>query len=171
MSTTSTLAAFDDARDRFLAAFEQVPDSALGFLKSGDDYAVGGLLVHITGALARYARVLEAVVGNRFAQIRVSEPSGEVERVGEEARRGLDAASRPAALEALKREHDRVAAQMRALPDSDFSRQAPVYYGDAADTFPTSAGDIAGWLTDHYEEHIPHVSELLAAHRAGSSTG
>ena len=39
----TALAAFDSARDAFLAAFAQAPDEALGYVPQGDEYALGVL--------------------------------------------------------------------------------------------------------------------------------
>jgi hypothetical protein len=47
-------------------------------------------------------------------------------------------------------------------------RSAPVCYGDAGEALPTTAADIAGWVADHYREHIPHVHELLRAWQASA---
>ena len=37
----AVVAAFDAARDRFLAAFAEVPDEALTYLPEGDEFAIG----------------------------------------------------------------------------------------------------------------------------------
>jgi hypothetical protein len=43
-----------------------------------------------------------------------------------------------------------------------------VFYGDATEAHPTSAAMVAGWLTDHYAEHVSHVEDLLAAYEAAA---
>lgn len=169
MDKNDRLASLDQARDRFLAAFEQVPDPALGYLKPGDDYAIGGLLPHVTWVLTRYGRVLDAMVAGGFAELRAKDPPGEMEQVAEQARRGLEPASRSATLAALRRGHAHVAERLRALGDDDFQRTAPVFFDDAGESYLTSAADIAGWLEGHYDEHTPHVELLLAAYREASA--
>jgi hypothetical protein len=48
----------------------------------------------------------------------------------------------------------------------DFERKAPVRYEAGAEPYPTSAADVAGWLTGHYQEHVPHIQQLLEDWRA-----
>jgi len=163
MSREAALAAYDEARDRFLVAFEEVPDPALGFLKAGDDYSIGGLLAHVTWGLTHYSGVLEAVVSGGFGEVRDPTDPAEQERVAAAGRASLAPAERGGALAALTAAHARLASQVRSLADGDFERTAPVLYGDTTEPYATSAATVMGWMTDHYDEHVPHVSELLAA--------
>jgi hypothetical protein len=166
MSRDAALAAFDDARDRFLAVFERVPDAALGFLPAGDDYAIGGVLPHLTWSIDHYCDILDTLVTGGFAGIPDPSDPAEADRVEEEARHGLDESGRPAALAALRTAHDRLAGMVRDLPESEFERSAPVVYRGSTEPYPTSAAAICGWVTDHYEGHIPHVGQLLTAYEA-----
>ena len=163
MSREAALAAFDEARDRFLVAFEEVPDTALGFLKPGDDYSIGGLLAHLTWGLRHYSGVLEAAVSGGFGEFRDPPDPADLARASAEGRESLSASDRGAALKSLGSAHARLAVQARAVPEADFERTAPVRYGDATEPFPTSAATILVWMTEHYDEHVPHVGELLAA--------
>ena len=163
MTRDAALAAFDEARDRFLAAFEQVPDAALGFLKPGDDYSIGGLLAHVTWGLRHYSSVLEGAVAGGFSELRDRTDPAEQERIDAEGRAALSAAERGPALSSLGSAHARLSDQVRGLPEVDFERTAPVLYGDATEPYPTSAKTVLDWMTDHYDEHVPHVGELLAA--------
>jgi hypothetical protein len=168
MSREAVLAAFDQARDRFLTAFERVPDPALAFLKPGDDHSIGGLLAHLAGGIGHYTNVLDAAVAGGFREMsdRVDPPDSG--RAPDASRRGVGASERGSALGRLRAAHDRFAGRVRDLPEADFERTAAVRYGDAVEPFPTSAALIAGWLTDHYDEHVPHVAELLAAYEAAA---
>jgi hypothetical protein len=163
MSREAALAAFDEARDRFLATFGEVPDAALGFLKPGDDYSIGGLLAHVTWGLAHYSGVLEAVVSAGFGEVLDRSDPAEQERVAAEGRTGLAAGERDAAVSSLGAAHGRLASQVRSLAESDFERTAPVLYGNATEPYATSAATVLTWMTEHYDEHVPHVGELLAA--------
>jgi hypothetical protein len=163
MSREAAMAAFDESRDRFLDAYERVPDAALGFLKPGDDYSIGGLLAHLTWGLRHYAGVLEAAAAGGFGEVRDPTDRAEQDRVSAEGRRTIAAAERGASLASLGAAHARLAGQVRSLPESDFERTAPVLYGDATEPYPTSAATVIGWMTEHYDEHVPHVAELLAA--------
>lgn len=165
MTRDEALTAFDHARDRFLDAFARVPDDALDFLKPGDDYAIGGLLVHVSWSMTHYGAVLADMVAAGFGEVHDEVRPADMERVGAEARRGLQAAERAGALAGLGHEHDRLAGQMRQLSEADFERQAPVFYTGASEPFPTSAAMIAGWMTDHYHEHVPHIDQLLSSRR------
>src|SRR5438128_12067641 len=57
----AALSDFDAARAEWEAVFAQVPDAALSYLKPGDDYALGGLQVHVNWDLVHYSRVLDGV--------------------------------------------------------------------------------------------------------------
>ena len=171
MSRDGALGAFDEARDRFLAAFDRVPDAALGFLKPGDDYAIGGLLAHMTWGMGHYSDVLDRVAAGGFGELRDRIDPAETDRSAEEARRGIDGAARGPALEAMRAAHDRFVRRCRDLAEADFERTSPVFYGDATEPHPTSAAVVAGWLTDHYDEHVPHVGELLTAYEAAGAAG
>jgi hypothetical protein len=43
-----------------------------------------------------------------------------------------------------------------------------VIYPGSPDPYPTSAQDILGWLTDHYDEHTVQIGQLLDQWRAQS---
>ena len=57
----AALADFDRARTEFEEAVRRAPDAALRYRASGDDYALGGLVVHVMQVLDHYARVLAAI--------------------------------------------------------------------------------------------------------------
>ena len=56
----AVLSAFDEARAEFEAALRRAPDAALRYKPDGEDYALGGLVVHVSDVLRRYARVLDS---------------------------------------------------------------------------------------------------------------
>lgn len=168
MERDAALAEFNAAREEFFGAFERVPDEALGFLKLGEDYSLGGLVPHVSWVLTHYTRVLEGIAASGFSETRTADPPEEIENVAVQTRRGLVAATRAAALEAVVQRHDSVIQLVRAFPPHEFEREAPVYFGDAPDPYPTSPAAVVGWLRDHYAEHVPHVAELLADYRASA---
>ncbi len=156
------LAGLDQARDRFRAAFDAAPDAALGFLKEGDDYSLGGLVPHIAWVFTHYGRVLDGMVASRFGECRASDPPEELAAVATATRAGMASHDeRESAIREMEAGHEAVTQQVRALPGEDFERKAQVFYGDAAEPYPTSAADVVGWLTEHYEEHVPHSAQLL----------
>jgi hypothetical protein len=57
------LANMDEAYEAIVAAFAPMPDSALAWLKPGDDYAIGGIVIHLISSLDGY-------IGTRSAAMR-----------------------------------------------------------------------------------------------------
>ncbi|MEA2575672.1 MAG: DinB superfamily [Chloroflexia bacterium] len=167
------LADFDHARDDFVDALGQVPDEAMGYKPEGDDYTIGGIIMHVVGSMRGYATLLGRIREAEFEEVRTAgDPGGGAVVEGDPTAdwvQGLPSISpeeatrnRQAAIDSLEAAHDRLAAQLRELLHEDFSRQAPVYYPGATETFPTSGADILGWVLDHYLEHIPQVQQMLA---------
>jgi hypothetical protein len=75
---------------------------------------------------------------------------------------GFAGSERANVLSEMRSAHQVIEEKVRALSPTDYTRKAPVLYGaNAADPYPTAAGDILGWLTDHYQEHIDQVAELM----------
>ena len=171
MERDAALADFDRARAEWEAAFARVPDAALDYLKPGDDYALGGLQVHVNWVLRNYLSLLDAIVDARFEEI-----SPEVDRAAEHealvgARQGLHGAERQPVLDAMSDLHAKVCAAVEALPKADWSRRAPVIYRPGEDALPTSPDDVLGWLRDHYREHVVQSADLISDWRASSTAG
>jgi hypothetical protein len=161
----AALADFVQAREEWESAFAEVPDEALGYLKPGDDYALGGLQVHVNGVLVHYRRVLESLIDRDFAPIGPLDPAGESDEVNARAKAGLTADGRKKALADMATLHSVVLEAARGLPEASWSRKAPVVYGAGQDPYPTSPEEIIGWLSDHYREHVQQCPELVAAWR------
>jgi ketosteroid isomerase-like protein len=166
LDTEAALIDFDTARDAYLAAMRSVPADALGYLKPGDDYALGGLAVHVTFVLEHYVNVLEALVAAGFAECRALDPEGLEQRALTRAKSALQADEVGAELATTERLHQQVRAILDRLAE-DRIRKAPVWYGAAEEPYPTSAADVLDWLTGHYREHVPHIEALLAEWRVG----
>src|SRR6202171_6454762 len=138
MDRESALADFELARSEWESAFAKVPDDALGYLKPGDDYARGGLQVHVNWVLTHYRRVLDGLIAGGFAQLGPQDAPGEAQAAGQKAKAGLDAAKRAKSLEEMGRLHQAVLGACTRLPESDWSRKCPVVYRAGADAHPTS---------------------------------
>jgi hypothetical protein len=163
MERDAALADFDAARAEWDAVFARVPDGALAYLKSGDDYALGGLQVHVNWVLTHYTRILEAMVAGGFKPVGPKDSPGEGDAAGKRARAGLTARERPRALYDMERLHAAVLTTTGRLKKADdWSRKAAVVYGEGQDPYPTSPEDVVGWLTDHYREHVLQCGELAA---------
>ena len=165
----SSLTAFDRARDAFEAAYKPIPDDALRFVPSGEDYTLGGLVVHVTDTIEHYGRVIGAMEGAGYSEIRVVDPQDETKRRRDQMIRGGFAGNERAAVFAeMRAAHDVVADMIRRLPAENYLRQAPVLYGpDTNEIYPTRVADVMGWLIDHYREHIVQSADLHTSWKAG----
>jgi hypothetical protein len=166
MDRETAMAEFDRARDAFLDAFQAAPDESLTFLRSGDIYAIGGLTVHCNWVLKHYHRVLEQLADTGEGGFRTADPPGEVEAANRRALAGLAPIERNDELAELDALHEAVRRAALRLPGGAWEEKTPVFYGESAEAYPTSADDVIGWLRDHYQEHVPHAGELLAEWRA-----
>ena len=157
----------ETARAEWESALAEVPDEALAYLKPGDDYALGGLQVHVNWVLVHYGRVLDGLIAGDFGPVPPLDPPGEHDEVGKKAKAGLTAEGRRQALAEMAALHDAVVQATRGLPDESWTRKAQVVYGAGQDPYPTSPQDIIGWLSDHYREHVQQCPELVASWRKG----
>jgi hypothetical protein len=156
------LSDFEASRKEWDSAFAQVPDEALAYLKPGDDYALGGLQVHVNRILVHYRRVLDGLVDRGFEPLPPLDPPGEDDEFNRRAKAGLTPLSRREALADEASVHRAVVETATQVSADNWSRKAPVVYGAGQDPFPTSAEDVIGWLTDHYREHVQQCPELVA---------
>lgn len=145
-----------------------MPDEALSYLKPGDDYALGGLQVHVNWVLIHYGRVLDGLIAGAGAALGPLDPAGETDEVNRRAKVGLTADGRRNALAEMAALHEAILAAATRLPVESWSRKSPVVYGDGQDPYPTSPEDVVGWLSDHYREHVQQCPELVASWRGGS---
>jgi hypothetical protein len=166
MERDAALADFELARSDWEAAFAKVPDDALGYLKPGDDYALGGLQVHVNWVLTHYRRVLDGIVAGKFGQLGPQDPPGEGLAAVQKAKEGLAAGQRAKAVGDMGRLHVAVVTAASRLPEAEWLRKADVIYGEGQDPYPTSPEDIIGWLRDHYREHVQQSADLVADWRA-----
>jgi hypothetical protein len=149
------------ARTQWETAFGQVPDEALTYLKRGDDYALGGLQVHVNWVLVHYRRVLDGLIDGGFAPLPPLDPPGENDEFNRRAKAGLTSEGRREALADMASVHRAVLDAVKELPARDWSRKALVVYGAGQDPYPTSPEDVIGWLADHYREHVQQCPELV----------
>jgi hypothetical protein len=156
------LADLEVARKEWETAFGQVPDDALGYLKPGDDYALGGLQVHVNWVLVHYRRVLDGLIDRGFEQLPPLDPPGENAEYNQQAKAGLTPEGRCEALAVMASVHRAVVEAASEVSAESWSRKAPVVYGAGQDPYPTSAEDVIGWLADHYREHVQQCPELVA---------
>lgn len=163
----TALANFDHARDDFENALGLAPVEALDYKPEGDDYSIADLVPHCTHAIQRYNRLLDAIEEAEYQEVREAAGDEHDELLQRHRAARLDAGSRgtagKSALDELDAAHDRLATRLRELAQEEYARAAPVYYPGSDEPYPTRAMDIVGWLTDHYQEHVPHVTQMLEA--------
>ena len=159
ISLRDALAAFNDGRTQFLDALDAVPSGAVEYLKPGDDYSLGGLAVHVNFVLEHYTNVLDTMVAAGFTECRPTDPEGLEERAVRRAKTQLTADEVREEIAITKHLHEVFIGKVEAL-GNDWSRKAPVWFGGASETLPTSGADLLDWLTGHYREHVPHIASL-----------
>ncbi len=165
MDRLAALSDFDAARAEWEAVFAQVPDAALAYLKPGDDYALGGLQVHVNWVLVHYSRVLDAIKANPHRTLEPLDGPTESRDANARAKAGLTPAERKPALEEMAGLHRSVREAAAGMSAEDWSRKTRVVYGEGQDPYPTSPDDVLGWLRDHYREHVQQCPVLIASWR------
>lgn len=161
MDRDAALAEFESARKEWESAFAQVPDGALAYLKAGDDYALGGLQVHVNWVLTHYRRVLDGIISGGFKPLSLQDAPGEGDAASQKAKVGLTPGDRAKALSDMGRLHSAVTTAVTKISAADWSRKAEVVYGEGQDPYPTSPEDIVEWLRDHYREHVQQSADLV----------
>jgi hypothetical protein len=161
----AALADFEKARVEWEAALGQVPDEALAYLKPGDDYALGGLQVHVNWVLLHYSRVLDGLIAGGFAPLDPLDTWEEYNDFNMRAKAGLTAIGRREALAEMAALHGSVLEAIKRLPARSWSRKAPVVYRPGQEPYPTSPEDLIGWLREHYREHVMQCPELVTSWR------
>ncbi|HVD00331.1 MAG TPA: hypothetical protein VNG93_04185 [Candidatus Dormibacteraeota bacterium] len=170
MERTRALADFDRSRDEFLAAMDVAPDACLTYLKPGDIYSIGGLAVHCNWVLRHYAWVLERLAAPARAEFRIADPPEEKAAADRRALAGLEPGERAAEFRTLATLHGDVLRLALAIPEESWESKTGVFYGEAKEAHPTSADDVTGWLRDHYLEHVPQATALIAVWRASAAS-
>ena len=156
------------ARGEFAAAFMGVADAALGYRAAGDDYAVSGIVVHLTATLDHYRRVLEGMIDTSFKAFAIQPQDPGVEAAhAQRAQTGFGTGERDEAFALLESAHDDLAQAALSLVAPDYVRKVPITYKSGDAPHDTSPADIVGWLADHYREHVAQVRDLAAKATAG----
>lgn len=152
------------ARSEFAGAFTAVPDAALQFKGTSDQYALSGIVVHLIATIDHYRRVVEGMLDREFKAFALQPQDPGVEAAhAQRAQTGFGAGERDEAFALLESAHDDLAQAVLTVQPQDYGRKVPVTYkaGDVAQD--TSPSDIVGWLTEHYRSHVPDVQQMTAA--------
>ena len=156
-----SLSAFDRARENFEEAVRRAPDAALRFLPPGEDYALGGLVVHVTDVLKNYAGVLQEVHAADWQQLTAPEHQTSP-RDAALIRDGFDGGMRGRVMEEMRTAHSALLEAVLLEPAEWYRRQAAVTYSGSSEPYPTSPADVVGWVRDHYDEHTLQITELVS---------
>jgi hypothetical protein len=82
------LTALQAAREEFERTARAISGQALAYRPPGDDFALGGLVVHVADVAARYTRLLDQVHASGIAPLRESEHTAQIAAL---VRRGIGA--------------------------------------------------------------------------------
>jgi hypothetical protein len=156
----AALQEFDEGRDAFREKLEGVPEPALSYLRPGDDYALGGLVYHVNGVLEHYLDVLQGVMAGSD-QVVLADPAAKLEKANQCAREGVAPGQLQPALETMDNLHRQFRTMAASVPAQDWERRCSVQLGTSA-AYPASVTDVLGWVSGHYQEHIPQTQELLS---------
>ena len=158
----SVLAEFEKNRQDFEEAVRRAPDAALRYLPEGEDYALGGLVVHVTQSLRHYKNVLDAIQAADWQAIDAP-PSQTTEEDATLIRAGFGGEMRAAVLDEMRAAHTALVDAVRRAGAQSFQRDVPVTYSSDGEPFLTSPALIVGWVDDHYQEHTEQVTQLVSA--------
>jgi hypothetical protein len=157
------LAKMDATHAAIGETFTAMPDAALAWLKPGDDYAIGGIVIHLIQSLDGYIATLEALRAAGFTDtLGPGEDEKAVDAQLVHARRGLAPDERVATFTEMRQKHTRLAELAGGASEAQFGTLVAVRYpGDEA-PYPTSVALVLQWMTEHYAEHVPHAQQLFA---------
>jgi len=157
----AVLADFETAREAFEDSLRRAPDAALRYKPAGEDYALGGLVVHVTDVLRRYARLIDALRQHQFGGF-VSPEHMTADEDAARIREGFAGEARGPVVEEMRAAHAAMVDAILVGGEEDFTRKAAVVYG-SGDPYPTSPSDVMGWVADHYREHTQQIGDLVSA--------
>lgn len=152
------------ARGEFAGAFTGVPDAALGYHGASDQYALSGIVVHLTATVDHYRRVIEGLIDREFKPFALQPQDPGVEAAhATRCQTGFAAGERDEAFALLEAAHDDFAEAALTVQPQDYTRRVSITYKTGDTAHDTSPADIVGWLTDHYRQHIPDIQKMAAA--------
>jgi hypothetical protein len=158
----TVLADFDQSRLEFEEALRRAPDAALRYRPPGEDYALGGLVVHVADVLHNYARLIDAI--NAVEWRPLTAPGHETSPHDTTLiHDGFGGETRPAILEQMRTAHTALVQATLVSGPETFRRQAAVIYSGSSEPYPTSPADVVGWVRDHYKEHTQQITDLVSA--------
>jgi hypothetical protein len=160
---TDAIRRLDAAHRSIEETFAMMPDAALAWLKPGDDYAIGGIVIHLIQSLDGYISTLESLRASGYVDTDgPGEDGAVVDAQLAHARRGLTPDERAATFAEMRAKQSCLAALAATADEAQFASLVAVRYpGDEA-PYPTSVALVVQWMTEHYAEHVPHADQLFA---------
>jgi hypothetical protein len=158
----AVVAGFDQSRQEFEEAVRRAPDTALRFKPSGEDYALGGLVVHVAQVLRHYTSVIDAIHAADWQALNAPD-SGPTAEETALIHDGFAGSARVAVLEDMRSAHNALVDAIQVSVPDAFRRQAAVTYSGSSEAYPTSAADVINWVQDHYKEHTQQIADLVSA--------
>jgi hypothetical protein len=160
-SREATLADFEQSRRDFEDVLCSAPDAALRFRPPGEDYALGGLVVHVADVLRNYATVLEAIRAAGWQALHAPAHETSIDDAAA-IRDGFGGGARSAILEQMRAAHSAVVQEVLASDGASFTRHAAVTFSGSSEPYQTSPADVVGWVRDHYREHTQQIADLVS---------
>jgi DinB family protein len=149
------------ARGELAGAFQKVPDAALQYKGPSDQYALSGIVVHLTATIDHYRRVIEGMLDREFKPFALQPQDPAVEAAhAKRAASGFGAGERNEAFALLESAHDDFAESVLTVQPQDYGRKVPVTYKAGSAAQDTSPSDIVAWLTQHYRQHVADVQKM-----------
>ena len=123
-------------RDEFERSYQSVPDEALRYVPAGDDYTLGGLVVHVADTFIHYGHVLDVMKEAGYKEVRVVDPVDDAKRRRDDmVREGFPGAERSAVFADMHRAHEAFASKLSAIPDAEMMIMGPRMVLSAFDSF------------------------------------
>ncbi|MEN9328698.1 MAG: hypothetical protein RI947_1506 [Candidatus Parcubacteria bacterium] len=156
----SDILSFQKSADDFVGAFRAIPAQALAYKPQGDDYTVGGLIVHVLDVMKKYGSVLDSIVNSSKKEPVRSDHS--ISKQEEQwIKEGIGEEERVTFLKEVESLQKSLMERLGDLSEEQYGTKTPVIYENADEPYPTSPADLLGWLKDHYIEHVVQIEKIV----------
>lgn len=162
----SDILTFQKSADDFVGAFRAIPTQALSYKPPGDDYTVGGLIVHVLDVMKKYGHVLDMICDpSKKVPVRSEHSISKQEE--QWIKEGIGEVERTVFLKEVQSLQKRLMERIEALSEEDYRAKTPVIYENSDEAYPTSPADLLVWMKDHYIEHVVQIEKIIAPLRQG----
>lgn len=162
----SDILSFQKCADDFVVAFRAIPAQALSYKPEGDDYTVGGLIVHVLDVMKKYGRVLDMI-----EDLSKKEPVRSDHSISKQEeqwiKEGIGEEERVTFLKEADLLQKSLTERLEKLSEEQYRAKTSVIYENSDDAYPTSPADLLGWMKDHYIEHVVQIEKIVKEWRKG----